>query len=344
MTVTICVPVWNGEAFVEETLESARTQTHEDISVLISVDRSDDRSAEICRAFAARDSRFQVFEQPDRLGWVDNVNWLLRRVPTEVANILPHDDLIAPAYVERLLAKLEASPDAVLAFSDIETFGRRSLVRAGQEATGDLFTRIVDFLSTIVDAVAWRGVFRTRVLEGGCHLEAVNGAAADQVWLLRLAIAGSLVRVPEVLYRKRLHDQSVVFHALKEGMPVDSHWVDHCVSCHRIALAADQWTPEQKQVIGAAVLLRVLRLPNLRRPRSTASEVAASLLALATDYASRLSNVAPPGSVPMTAVDVPDRMSALLAKALVDLRDSASHRSPWSPSAEAQSSRPQRWR
>ena len=47
MTVTVCVPVWNGEAFVEETLESVRAQTLEDISVLISVDRSDDRSAEI---------------------------------------------------------------------------------------------------------------------------------------------------------------------------------------------------------------------------------------------------------------------------------------------------------
>ncbi len=139
------MPVWNGEAFVEETLESARAQTLTDISILVSVDSSDDRSAEICSAFAARDPRFEVVVQPARLGWVGNVNWLLRHVQSEYASLLPHDDLIMPSYLERLIEGSRIGPrqSSPSATCDLR---RRERLRIGPAATGDLFTRIVDFL------------------------------------------------------------------------------------------------------------------------------------------------------------------------------------------------------
>ena len=334
MTVTVCVPVWNGEAFVEETLDSARSQTLDDISVLVSVDRSDDRSAEICRAFAAGDPRFQVFVQPARLGWIGNVNWLLRRIESETACILPHDDVLAPSYLERLAAALDQRHEAILAFCDVQTFGRREIVRAGPEATGDLFTRIVGFLHANTAAEAWRGIFRSTVLERGCYLEEINGAAADQVWLLRLAIEGSLIRVPEVLYRKRLHDQSVVAQSLHNGVPRDSHWADHCASCLGIALSAGQWTHAQKQAIAAAALVRALRLPNVARLGSTESEMSESALALIADYTLRVSGQAPPGSSLMTRVDIPDRLRAYLSERLAAALARSERGSKTSPSSE----------
>jgi hypothetical protein len=318
MKVTLCVPVWNGEAFVEETLESARTQTLTDISILVSVDSSDDRSAEICSAFAARDPRFEVVVQPARLGWVGNVNWLLRHVQSEYASILPHDDVIMPSYLERLVEELENRPEAILAFCDLRTFGEEERLRIGPAATGDLFTRIVDFLCANTVAEAWRGVFRAKVLKQGCYLEEVNGAAADQVWLFRLAIEGNLVRVPQVLYSKRLHAESVVSKSMADhgNMPTDSHWADHCVSCHRIALSAGRWSEEQRQAISAAVLMRAMRLRNATAFGSTPNETAACLLALAADYMLRLSDLLPLGSRLMTSTDLPDGLRAYLGAQL----------------------------
>src|SRR5688572_9092751 len=100
MTITVCVPVWNGASFVAETLECVRRQTQTDLRVLISDDHSDDDSAAVCQTFES-DSRFEVVVQPERLGWVGNVNWLLKRVDTPFGCILPHDDLITPDYLER---------------------------------------------------------------------------------------------------------------------------------------------------------------------------------------------------------------------------------------------------
>ena len=309
MTVTVCIPVWNGEAFVKETLESVRSQTMSDITVLISVDKSDDRSVNICRTFAAEDSRFQVFCQSSSLGMVGNVNWLLRQVNSEFANILPHDDVIAPTYLERLAAELKKHPEAVLVYCDLQTFGKRETVRVGPEAKGDLFTRILNFLYQDTDATAWRGVFRSKVLENGCYHEEINGAAADQAWLLRLVIKGHLVRLPEILYRKRLHDDSIVAKIPRtEDVLADSRWVDHCVSCHRIALAANQWTHAQSQAIAVASMMRAMRLKNLARLGLTSSETITAMLACMADYTLRLSGLAPAGSDIMKPVDIPDRL------------------------------------
>jgi hypothetical protein len=304
-TVTVCIPVWNGEAFVEETLASVRAQTLDGIAVLVSVDKSDDRSLDICRAFAANDARFSVFAQPTRLGWIGNVNWLLRQAGTEFACVMPHDDVIAPVYLERLIAKLQSHPEAVLAYCDIATFGKWDGVLVGPEAKGDTFARIVDFLHKNIVAEAWRGVFRTQALNNECTLETVNGAAADQVWLLRLVVQGHLVRLPECLYRKRLHDESVVARSLNEN---DSHWADHCVSCQRIALAAGQWTDEQKHAIAVACLARALS----RTPSTSMTCV----MALAADYAQRLAGLKPPGSEPERPSEVPDRHRARMEHGL----------------------------
>lgn len=306
MTVTVCVPVWNGEAFVEQTLESVRAQTAPDIAVLISIDLSDDRSVEVCRAFETKDPRFKVVTQPERLGWIGNVNFLLRQVDTEFAQIMPHDDLIEPTYTERLVGKLTGHPDAVVAYSDLRCFGNRNTVLIGPEATGDLFTRTLGFLYENTAAVAWRGVFRSKVLNAGAYHEEVNGAAADQVWLLRLALQGDLVRVPEILYRKRIHDRSVVAGVRsRKGVPTDSHWADHCVSCHRIALAAGQWTDKQKQAVAAACLARALANP---------IESMASPLTAAADYALRLSGLAAPGSRLLRPADLPEGLRAHLER------------------------------
>ena len=95
LPVTICVPVYNGRAFVGETLGSIQRQGYKNWTVLISDDRSDDGSAEVCRNFTP-DPRFSLCVQPVRLGWIENCNWLLRHADSELVCLVSHDDLLEP--------------------------------------------------------------------------------------------------------------------------------------------------------------------------------------------------------------------------------------------------------
>ena len=299
MTLTVCVPVWNGEAFVAETLEGLRVQSLRDIQVLISIEKGDDGSLDICRAFAGADPRFEVFAQSTRFGWIGNANWLLRRVTTEFASVMPHDDVIPPNYLERLTDTLSKRPKAVLAHGDMRTFGRERVSYAGAVLTGDRFDRTLTHLCEFTNAAAWHGVFRAKMFEK-VLLEEVNGPAADQVWQLHAAIQGDFAHDPGAVYRMRLHPLSVVAQARTvTGIPTDSHWVDHCVSCHQVATATGQWTSAQKQAITAACLMRASEAP---------TESMASLVLTAADFAERLSGQVAPGSGSMVRAKLPEKV------------------------------------
>ena len=65
MKVTIIVPVFNKELYVNSVLSNIADQTLADFECLVIDDGSTDMSGKICDAFAARDSRFQVFHIPN---------------------------------------------------------------------------------------------------------------------------------------------------------------------------------------------------------------------------------------------------------------------------------------
>lgn len=260
-TVTVGVPVWNAEMFVAETLTCILRQTLRGMRVLVSVDRSDDRSLAICQQLADEDDRMRVVAQADRLGWVGNVNWLLERVETPYACILPHDDLVRPDYLESLLGTITSTDDTVLAFCDIETFGTSRGLMVGTDMRGRTFDRLLRFLAENDHAIAWRGVFRTAAARRAGPLDATD-AAADIGWLLRLTVQGALVRVPRVLYRKRLHPESVTAAVQAAGAgSVGRQWTSHCAACRRIVLAARDWTAAERRALTLACQIRLLASP-----------------------------------------------------------------------------------
>lgn len=61
--VSVIVPVYNAEAYLEECLKSIINQTYEKLEILVVDDGSTDRSPEICDEFAGRDSRVNVQHQ-----------------------------------------------------------------------------------------------------------------------------------------------------------------------------------------------------------------------------------------------------------------------------------------
>lgn len=264
MTVTVCVPVWNGARFVADTLTCLRQQTLTDMRVLISVDASDDDSVAICQACAS-DARFAVTIQPVRLGWIGNVNWLLKQVNSPFGCIMPHDDLIPPDYLARLVTPLEHHPAAVLAYGDIETFGLTEERIVVPGVTGDRLDRIVTFLRHSDRSAGFRGVFRTSVLDQGRFLSAADGAGADMLWLLALAGEGELLRVPGVVYRKRVHATSVTGQARERAhLARGTTWLDHCATCYQAAMKMGDWSTAERVKITVAAVARVPN-PLLRR-------------------------------------------------------------------------------
>ena len=61
--VSVIVPAYQAEAYLPQCLESILNQSYENLQILLINDGSQDKTGEICDAYAQKDSRIQVFHK-----------------------------------------------------------------------------------------------------------------------------------------------------------------------------------------------------------------------------------------------------------------------------------------
>lgn len=113
--VTIGLPVYNGDNYLAEALDSLQAQTLGDFSLIISDNASTDGTEEICRAYADRDRRIRYIRQPVNVGAAANYNLLARMCETPYFKWAAHDDLLAPGFLSACVHALDSDPAVVLA-------------------------------------------------------------------------------------------------------------------------------------------------------------------------------------------------------------------------------------
>ena len=108
--VSVCIDVYNYEAFLPEAIESVLKQDFTDFEVIVVDDCSRDRSFEIAQSYAAKDSRVIALRNPQNLGMVKNRNACLRPTKGEYVKILHADDFLCTSdALGKMVAVLDAS-------------------------------------------------------------------------------------------------------------------------------------------------------------------------------------------------------------------------------------------
>ena len=112
--VSILTPVYNGEQFLEECIESVINQTYKNFVYTIVNNKSADRSLDIALSYAKRDARVTVVSN-DRFAEVienHNIAFRLTSPNARYCKIVSADDAIFPDCLERMVATAEANPSA----------------------------------------------------------------------------------------------------------------------------------------------------------------------------------------------------------------------------------------
>ncbi|BAU13326.1 glycosyl transferase family 2 [Leptolyngbya sp. NIES-3755] len=112
--VSVIVPVYNAEQYIEETLRSLFSQTYENFEVIIVDDGSPDNSIALCRQFD--DPRLKIVQQKNR-GLPGARNTGIRHAQGEYLSLLDADDLWLPEKLEKHVKHLQASPKVGVSFS-----------------------------------------------------------------------------------------------------------------------------------------------------------------------------------------------------------------------------------
>jgi glycosyltransferase involved in cell wall biosynthesis len=115
-TVTVITPVYNGERFLAEAIDSVRRQTFVDWEYVIADNCSTDRTIEIAEHHAAADPRIRVFKADSHLPIIANWNRALRQVPPHAryCKVLHADDRLFGECLARMVPVMDENPSVGL--------------------------------------------------------------------------------------------------------------------------------------------------------------------------------------------------------------------------------------
>src|SRR5690242_5037303 len=102
--VSVCIPVYNGEEYLADCLNSIINQTYNKVEILIIDDNSNDGSVTIIKKFQARDSRIRLIINDRNLGAVHNWNKCIEEAKGNWIKFVFQDDLISSMGIEKMLS------------------------------------------------------------------------------------------------------------------------------------------------------------------------------------------------------------------------------------------------
>lgn len=116
MKLSLALPVYNGENFLRQALESAMLQGPELEEIVVADNCSTDGTPEIVRACAARDPRVRLVRSERFLEQADNVSRAILECRGAWVQLLCHDDLLLPGSMQALSTLLDSEGTAAASF------------------------------------------------------------------------------------------------------------------------------------------------------------------------------------------------------------------------------------
>lgn len=209
--LTIGLPVYNGEVYLAETLNSLLAQDFDDFELVVSDNASTDATVQIVQSFAQQDPRVRLVRNDRNMGAAYNYNRLVMESRAELFKWAGYDDLLEPSYVSSCVAALDADPEAVLAFAQatiIDASGSRvhayeeTLDVAGLTSWG----RVASFAWRFNLCNACFGVMRrTSMRSTGLIRPYIS---SDVTFLAEMAALGTFRLVDQRLFLRRVHERS----------------------------------------------------------------------------------------------------------------------------------------
>lgn len=202
--VTVGLPVYNAEAYLEKCLESILTQTQPDFTLLAILDGPHERCLRILES--KQDSRLKLIVNPVNLGITKTANLLLENTTTPYFARMDADDIMKPDRLACQLDYLESHPECDILGTHFEYINVRGEL-AGYEpdwpTTHDEIYERFRFHNPIANPTV---MFRTAAIHGiGGYDEKYRNAEDLALWLKALAHGLQFANLPDKLLYYRRH-------------------------------------------------------------------------------------------------------------------------------------------
>jgi glycosyltransferase involved in cell wall biosynthesis len=213
--VSIGLPVFNGERYLERALNSILAQTFTDFELVISDNASTDQTQAICESYFSKDRRIRYYRNTKNIGAMPNFNRVFELSSGNYFKWASHDDLITPDFLQKCVDILDRDPSVILCYSWTQLIDEQGNISGDYPYNGkykadslrpsERFRSLIDFSHwCIQDFGLMRASELKKTLLYGSY------TASDRVLLARLSLAGRFYEIPENLFLYRRHPQQSI--------------------------------------------------------------------------------------------------------------------------------------
>ena len=196
--ITVLMPVFNAEKYLNEAIDSILQQTFNDFNFLIINDGSVDKSEEIILSY--KDARIKYVKNETNIGLVATLNKGIDLIDTKYIVRMDADDLSVPHRLKVLYQFMEAHSDIGVFSSGLERFGAESAIWVSPQFNDEIKARLL-FDSSIAHAPC---IIRTKILkENKIYYRDIHPHMEDHDLWIRLKDLTDFENTPEPLYKYR---------------------------------------------------------------------------------------------------------------------------------------------
>ncbi len=221
MTFSVVIPAFNGEKYIEKTIQSALNQSRMPDEVIIYDDNSSDRTNQICKKYADKIKYVHNAKGPS--GFVNGWNQAIKEAKSDYISILHQDDILFPTFIQEVENALRANPSIKHIFSicnnidnegqfitDIEKYTSKKYKKNHTIFSGPEYVEAYQReYPGIVHLHRCPGVLTHRsIFESGCVYNPQAGHIADDDFFYRVGQLTSVLGIMTPLAAYRIHNNS----------------------------------------------------------------------------------------------------------------------------------------
>ena len=218
--LTIGLPVFNGEAYLRDAVDSLLAQSYNDFKLILSDNASTDATQEICLDYARKDDRVSYYRNRRNLGIAWNYNRVFYLSSSEYFKWAAHDDIHHPEYLRKCIQVLDDDESIVLCHTKNNRIDENGKLTGNYDdrtlssiLSSKPHERFADLISQKNPCWSIFGVLRSASL----RKTRLNGSYinSDRNLLAEIGLVGRMFEIPEHLFFRRDHSKSYTDNWLK---------------------------------------------------------------------------------------------------------------------------------
>lgn len=217
--ISICIPVYNGEHYIEKAIKSVLDQSYNDFELVIIDNKSTDRTLDVINKF--NDTRIKLYINKKNIGMVANWNKCLEKSKGEFIQFLCHDDYLDRLCLEKKINAFNYAKDICLVFNasyiinnEDTIIMKRKLNKADKLFDGTNFAH-KSFLSRNLYGEPSNVMFKRNISEVIGGFDARLPYSPDWDYWLRLSKFGKVYYINDFLMYYRVSSSSATSSMLK---------------------------------------------------------------------------------------------------------------------------------